>query len=140
MNEFLLLPPETRFSLKEMEICVWKPPSHVYKSSATSSSQSPSYPTDEEIENYLEDAVNKYSYNLEQALGLLFYNKHNIQKSISDMHLYVPTPNEWTNEDKIVFEQAFMFHGKNFNKIKQVVCCVFTFVHEFVTLLITFFL
>jgi hypothetical protein len=126
MNDFLPWPSDTRFSLKEMEICVWKPPSHMPKSSTSSSNQSVRYPTDEEIENYLETAVSKYSYNLEQALGLLYFNKHNIQKSISDMHLFVPIPNEWTKEDKIVFEQAFMFHGKNFNKIKQVVCLFIT--------------
>jgi hypothetical protein len=121
MNDHLPLPPETRFSLKEMEICVWKPPSLSYSSASSSSKQTPCHPTDDEIEKYLEDAVNKYSYNLEQALGLLYFNKHNIQISMNDMCLYVPSPNEWTNEDKIVFEQAFMFHGKNFNKIKQVV-------------------
>ncbi len=29
-------------------------------------------------------------------------------------------PNEWSREDKILFEQAYMYHGKNFNKIRQV--------------------
>ena len=37
------------------------------------------------------------------------------------MKSYVPVPNEWTEEDKILFEQAYMFHGKNFTKIRQVV-------------------
>ena len=117
MNQFLLKPSDTRFDLKEKEICVWKPPSlippsqhHLHHS-----------PSDQEIEKYLEEAVNKYSYNLEQALGLLYFNRHDIQTSIKDMSVFVPQPNQWTNEDKIVFEQAYMFHGKNFNKIKQVV-------------------
>ncbi len=115
MNDFLMKATDTRFQLKEKEICVWKPPSMM----PTKSGQY--FPSDQEIENYLEEAVKKYSYNLEQALGLLYFNKHNISKSLSDMLLFVPQPNEWTNEDKIVFEQAYMYHGKNFNKIKQVV-------------------
>jgi hypothetical protein len=41
------------------------------------------------------------------------------------MKSYVPVPNEWTKEDEILFEQAYMFHGKNFSKIKQVVSILF---------------
>ena len=120
MNKFRLERSENRFELKEKEVCVWKPPN----STANQMSLAFKNSKEEEIEKYLEIAVNKYSYNLEQALGLLFYNKYDIQKSFSDMSIFVPTPNEWTNEDKIVFEQAFMFHGKNFNKIKQVVSTI----------------
>jgi hypothetical protein len=67
MNDFLLQAPETRFHLKEKEICVWRPPLT---------------PKDAEIERYLSDAINKYSYNLEQALGLLCYNEHDIAKRL----------------------------------------------------------
>ena len=107
--------------LISINLKVWKPPFSFNHNSSAQNQSSFNRPTDDEIEKYLEEAVNRYSYNLEQALGLLYFNKHDIKKSLSDMCLFVPCPNEWTSEDKIVFEQAFMFHGKNFNKIKQVV-------------------
>jgi hypothetical protein len=66
-------------------------------------------------------ACTKNSYNIEQALALLYWHKHDCKLALQDMEIYVPQPDEWTQEDKIIFEQAFMYHGKNFNKIKQVV-------------------
>ena len=70
-------------------------------------------------------ATSKYSYNFDQALGLLYCNNYDIKQSLKDMSVYLPSPNEWTDEDKILFEHAFMFHGKNFNKIRQVVSFYF---------------
>jgi hypothetical protein len=37
------------------------------------------------------------------------------------MTKFVPKPDEWTQEEKILFEQAYSFNGKNFTKIKQIV-------------------
>ncbi|XP_019371954.1 PREDICTED: REST corepressor 3 isoform X2 [Gavialis gangeticus] len=53
------------------------------------------------------------------ALGMLFWHKHNIEKSLADLPNFTPFPDEWTVEDKVLFEQAFSFHGKSFHRIQQ---------------------
>ncbi|KAF2986292.1 hypothetical protein EK904_009821 [Melospiza melodia maxima] len=53
------------------------------------------------------------------ALGMLFWHKHNIEKSLADLPNFTPFPDEWTVEDKVLFEQAFSFHGKTFHRIQQ---------------------
>jgi hypothetical protein len=52
---------------------------------------------------------------------MLHWHNHNIEKALNDMKVFVPVPDGWSNEDKILFEQAHLFHGKNFNKIRTVV-------------------
>jgi hypothetical protein len=74
-----------------------------------------------QVESFVFEATSKHSYSIDQGLAMLFWNKYDIAKSLADLHEYVPLTNEWTREDKVLFEQAFMFHGKNFNKIRQVV-------------------
>ena len=56
-----------------------------------------------------------------QALGMLFWHKHNVEKALSDLPNFTPFPDEWTVEDKVLFEQAFSFHGKSFHRIRQMV-------------------
>ena len=56
-----------------------------------------------------------------QALGMLFWHKHNIERALSDLPNFTPFPDEWSVEDKVLFEQAFGFHGKSFHRIKQMV-------------------
>ncbi|CAK6984569.1 REST corepressor 1, partial [Scomber scombrus] len=56
---------------------------------------------------------------MEQALGMLFWHKHNIEKSLADLPNFTPFPDEWTVEDRVLFEQAFSFHGKSFHRIQQ---------------------
>lgn len=56
-----------------------------------------------------------------KALGMLFWHKHNIEKSLADLPNFTPFPDEWTVEDKVLFEQAFSFHGKSFHRIQQMV-------------------
>lgn len=56
-----------------------------------------------------------------QALGMLFWHKHNIEKSLADLPNFTPFPDEWTVEDRVLFEQAFSFHGKSFHRIQQMV-------------------
>ena len=36
-----------------------------------------------------------------------------------DLANFTPFPDEWTVEDKVLFEQAFQFHGKSFHRIRQ---------------------
>ncbi|KAM4662141.1 REST corepressor 1 [Discoglossus pictus] len=71
------------------------------------------------LDEYILVAKEKHGYNMEQALGMLFWHKHNIEKSLADLPNFTPFPDEWTVEDKVLFEQAFSFHGKTFHRIQQ---------------------
>lgn len=75
--------------------------------------------TDEQVENYLGIARDKYQYSGEQALGLLFWHRYDVNKALQDLGNFTPNPEEWTIEDKVLFEQAFQFHGKAFDRIRQ---------------------
>ncbi|XP_033119986.1 REST corepressor 3-like [Anneissia japonica] len=50
---------------------------------------------------------------------MLFWHKYNVAKSLADLPNFTPFPSEWTVEDKVLFEQAFSFHGKSFHRIRQ---------------------
>lgn len=75
--------------------------------------------SDSKLDEYMTHAKEKYSYNAEQALGMLFWHKYDLEKAVADLANFTPFPDEWTVEDKVLFEQAFQFHGKNFHKIRQ---------------------
>lgn len=74
---------------------------------------------DKRIDAYAAVAKEKHGYNMEQALGMLFWHKHNFEKALADLPNFTPFPDEWTVEDKVLFEQAFNFHGKSFQRIRQ---------------------
>ncbi|KAI5626514.1 REST corepressor 3 isoform X1 [Silurus asotus] len=74
---------------------------------------------DTKLDEYIAIAKEKHGYNVEQALGMLFWHKHNIEKSLADLPNFTPFPDDWTVEDKVLFEQAFSFHGKSFHRIQQ---------------------
>merc|ERR1719410_1320630 len=40
-------------------------------------------------------------------------------RAIQDLSNFTPFPDEWSVEDKVLFEQAFQFHGKSFHRIRQ---------------------
>ncbi|XP_052010223.1 REST corepressor 1-like [Xyrauchen texanus] len=71
------------------------------------------------LDEYIAIAKEKHGYNMEQALGMLFWHKHNIEKSLADLPNFTPFPDEWTVEDRVLFEQGFSFHGKTFHRIQQ---------------------
>lgn len=52
---------------------------------------------------------------------MLLWHKHDVEKSLADLANFTPFPDEWTVEDKVLFEQAFSFHGKSFHRIQQMV-------------------
>jgi len=79
----------------------------------------PSHLSDAKIDEYMSEAKEKHGYNMEQALGMLFWHKHSIEKALADLPNFTPFPDEWTVEDKVLFEQAFSFHGKSFHRIRQ---------------------
>ncbi|XP_037946225.1 REST corepressor isoform X3 [Teleopsis dalmanni] len=74
---------------------------------------------DLKLEEYISVAKEKYGYNGEQALGMLFWHKHDLERAVMDLANFTPFPDEWTVEDKVLFEQAFQFHGKSFHRIRQ---------------------
>nr|CAB3265502.1 REST corepressor 1-like [Phallusia mammillata] len=76
---------------------------------------------DEKLDSYCNTAKDKHHYNMEQALGMLFWHKHDVTKSLSDMQNFTPMPDDWSMEDKVLFEQAYAFHGKNFRKVQQLI-------------------
>lgn len=73
------------------------------------------------MDEYITTAKEKYGYNGEQALGMLFWHKHDLSRASIDLANFTPFPDEWTVEDKVLFEQAFQFHGKSFHRIRQMV-------------------
>ncbi|XP_022093654.1 REST corepressor 3-like isoform X2 [Acanthaster planci] len=75
--------------------------------------------SDAKLDEYILLAKERYGYNTEQALGMLFWHKHNVDKSLADLPNFTPFPDEWSVEDKVLFEQAFSFHGKSFHRIRQ---------------------
>uniref|UniRef100_A0A3Q4GFA8 REST corepressor 2 n=1 Tax=Neolamprologus brichardi TaxID=32507 RepID=A0A3Q4GFA8_NEOBR len=72
-----------------------------------------------EVDEYILMAKEKHGYNMEQALGMLLWHKHDVERSLADLANFTPFPDEWTVEDKVLFEQAFSFHGKSFHRIQQ---------------------
>lgn len=75
----------------------------------------------------------KEGYFSSKALGMLFWHKHNIEKSLADLPNFTPFPDEWTVEDKVLFEQAFSFHGKSFHRIQQMVWSFWSVIHTWKT-------
>lgn len=73
------------------------------------------------MDEYIAISKEKYGYNAEQALGMLCWHKFDLQKALADLPNFTPFPDDWTVEDKVLFEQAFQFHDKHFHKIKQMV-------------------
>lgn len=78
-------------------------------------------PTVVSVEDYINVAKQRYGYNGEQALGMLFWHKHDLERAVQDLSNFTPFPDEWSVEDKVLFEQAFQFHGKSFHRIRQMV-------------------
>ncbi|XP_041418449.1 REST corepressor 3 isoform X3 [Xenopus laevis] len=98
-------PGATKYTDKDSgEMLVWSPHHNI---------------PDPKLDEYIAIAKEKHGYNVEQALGMLFWHKHNIERSLADLPNFTPFPDEWTVEDKVLFEQAFSFHGKSFHRIQQ---------------------
>ncbi|GLH15110.1 REST corepressor [Gryllus bimaculatus] len=70
----------------ERALLVWSPTAEI-----------PDYKLDE----YISLAKEKYGYNGEQALGMLFWHKHDLERAILDLANFTPFPDEWTVEDKL---------------------------------------
>lgn len=82
------------------------------------------------VEEYIVLAKDKYGYNGEQALGMLFWHKHDLERATDDLANFTAFPDEWSAEDKVLFEQAFIFHGKNFRRIRRMVCNIISKIYS----------
>lgn len=102
--QFIAYAPAPEYYEEEKAIRVWSPynkiPEHV-------------------LEEFITKAKEKFFYNTEQALGMLSWHKFDLNRAYADLPNFVPYPNEWSVEDKVLFEQAYQFHEKQFNKIRQ---------------------
>ena len=88
----------------ERAVCLWVPASHL---------------TDLQIDNFVAAAIEKYKYTCEMALGMLFWHRHNLENASADLPNFTPKPDDWSLTDQVRFEQAYSFHGKAFNKIRE---------------------
>lgn len=98
--------PQVQENYSDKALLVWSPAQEI---------------PDCNLEEYITLARERYGYNAEQALGMLFWHKHDLEKAVIDLANFTPFPDEWTKEDKVLFEQAFQFHGKCFHRIRQMV-------------------
>jgi len=88
----------------ERALLVWSPSTNI---------------SNQRLDEFIQVAKEKYGYNAEQALGMLFWHKHDLDRALQDLANFTPFPDEWSVEDKVLFEQAFQFHGKSFHRIRQ---------------------
>eukprot|EP00092_Neocalanus_flemingeri_P015918 GFUD01017235.1.p1 GENE.GFUD01017235.1~~GFUD01017235.1.p1 ORF type:complete len:360 (-),score=113.32 GFUD01017235.1:130-1209(-) len=72
-----------------------------------------------ELDKFIQTAKEKFGYNGEQAMGLLFWHKYDVDRALQDLANFTPFQEEWGMEDKVMFDQAFQFHGKSFQRIRQ---------------------
>lgn len=75
--------------------------------------------SDEELIDYIDFARRKHQMSEEQALAILQICKYKISTSKLLMQQYTPEIDEWTVEEKCLFEQAYKFYGKIFSRIRQ---------------------
>jgi len=74
---------------------------------------------DDDLIDYIDFARRKHRMNEEQALAILQICKYKISTSKLLMQQYTPEIDEWTVEEKCLFEQAYKFYGKMFARIRQ---------------------
>jgi len=74
---------------------------------------------DDDLIDYIDYARRKHRMNEEQALAILQICKYKISTSKLLMEQYTPEIDEWTVEEKFLFEQAYKFYGKTFSRIRQ---------------------
>jgi Zn-dependent M32 family carboxypeptidase len=75
--------------------------------------------TDEDLLEYVDYARQKHRMNEEQALAILQICKYKTSTSKLLMEQYTPEVDEWTVEEKFLFEQAYKYYGKTFSRIRQ---------------------
>eukprot|EP00126_Sphaerothecum_destruens_P002583 Sdes_comp16009_c0_seq1m5188 len=72
------------------------------------------------LNEFLEYATSPlFKYSLDQALGVLFYHNLNLEQALLDLRLFCPLQEEWSFEEKEVFDRGAAYHHKNFKRIKH---------------------
>lgn len=102
--KLLVLPTHRRERLNKRALLVWAPTENI---------------SDVKLNEYILLSKEKYGYNSEQALGMLYWHHHDMEKALNDLANFAPLPDDWTTEDKVTFESAFNSIGKHFLRIKQ---------------------
>ncbi|XP_050539352.1 REST corepressor 1 isoform X2 [Daktulosphaira vitifoliae] len=102
--KLLVSQAQRRERLNKKALLVWSPTEKI---------------SDVKLNEYILLSKDKYGYNSEQALGMLFWHHHDMEKALCDLANFAPLPDEWSTEDKVTFESAFNSIGKNFLRIKQ---------------------
>jgi REST corepressor 1 len=51
------------------------------------------------LDEYIELAKERYNYNAEQALGMLFWHKHDLSKAVQDLQNFTPFPGKYSQFD-----------------------------------------
>lgn len=102
--KLLVLPKNRRERLNKKALLVWSPTDTI---------------SEIKLNEYILLSKEKYGYNSEQALGMLYWHHHDMEKALSDLSNFAPQPDDWSTDDKVTFESAFNSIGKNFLRIKQ---------------------
>ena len=71
------------------------------------------------VEVYVQKSKKLYGYAEEQALGMLLFHDYDFDRAFADEANFVPDWEEWTCEEKVLFKEAFNFHGKDFGKYES---------------------
>ncbi|GAB6025597.1 hypothetical protein CHUAL_011324 [Chamberlinius hualienensis] len=90
--------------VSEKALLIWKPSPEVLES---------------KVDDFLIFSKEQYGYTAEQALGMIFWHKYDLEKASCDLPNFTPFADDWSVEDRVLFEQAFQFHGKCFLRIRQ---------------------
>ncbi|KAL5238758.1 hypothetical protein ACI65C_006168 [Semiaphis heraclei] len=99
----LLSRPVNKHKQRPKSLLVWYPPKNI---------------SEIQLNEYILFSKNKYGYDTEQCLGVLYWNKHNFKKSMHDLSMFSPH-SDWSILDKSNFESAFKKVGKDFVKISK---------------------
>jgi len=71
------------------------------------------------LKKYCDQAAKEHSFDMDQALGILYWHKHNIADAKKTMSKLASITEQWTQEEEDLFRQAFETNGKQFHKIKE---------------------
>ena len=81
---------------------VWAPHPDIPDAKRVKTLKPPVLGVDLRVDEYTTIAKEKHGYNMEQALGMLFWHRHNVDKAMADLANFTPFPDEWTVEDSVV--------------------------------------
>uniref|UniRef100_A0A1I7X8U1 ELM2 domain-containing protein n=1 Tax=Heterorhabditis bacteriophora TaxID=37862 RepID=A0A1I7X8U1_HETBA len=82
--------------------------------------RAPSRGFDEQrLMEYCEDAIGVYKLTYDRALFILQNCQYNVDRALEKIKKRRLIVEEWGDDDRILFKQAFHMFGKNFSKIRQ---------------------